>query len=174
MERKLKRKSQRPKRRNGQKQIKWMLNGLVKACVREEIRAASNIIQTKKRRRKRTRSTSEKRRHPKKDKKDTRKDPEVPVRQEYQTSLYATIFRNGNTQKNSQIYSLIYRKTQIVATHFCDTIQADYGWLFQTCLIVCLFVLETIRTSTMRVIHITVKTEETQRLRIKFVLYCPT
>ena len=33
------------------------------------------------------------------------------------------------------------------------------------------FVLETIRT---RVIHITVKTEETQRLRIKFVLYCPT
>ena len=36
------------------------------------------------------------------------------------------------------------------------------------------FVLETIRTSTMRVIHITVKTEETQRLRIKFVLYCPT
>ena len=33
-----------------------------------------------------------------------------------------------------------------------------------------LFVLETIRTGTMRVIHITVKTEETQRLRIKFVL----
>ena len=32
------------------------------------------------------------------------------------------------------------------------------------------FVLETIRTGTMRVIHITVKTEETQRLRIKFVL----
>ena len=35
-----------------------------------------------------------------------------------------------------------------------------------------LFALETIRTSAMRVIHITVKTEETQRLRIKFVLYC--
>ena len=35
-------------------------------------------------------------------------------------------------------------------------------------------VLETIRTGAMRVIHITVKTEETQRLRIKFVLYCPT
>ena len=38
---------------------------------------------------------------------------------------------------------------------------------------VCLFVLETIRTGVMRVIHIPVKTEETQRLRIKFVLYCP-
>ena len=37
-----------------------------------------------------------------------------------------------------------------------------------------LFVLETILTGAMRVIHITVKTEETQRLRIKFVLYCPT
>ena len=35
------------------------------------------------------------------------------------------------------------------------------------------FVLETIRTGAMRVIHIPVKTEETQRLRIKFVLYCP-
>ena len=37
----------------------------------------------------------------------------------------------------------------------------------------CTFVLffETIRTSAMRVIHITVKTDETQRLRIKFVLY---
>ena len=33
-----------------------------------------------------------------------------------------------------------------------------------------LFVLETIRTGTMRVIHNTVKTEETQILRIKFVL----
>ena len=33
-----------------------------------------------------------------------------------------------------------------------------------------LFVLETIRTGTMRVSHITVKTEETQILRIKFVL----
>ena len=31
-------------------------------------------------------------------------------------------------------------------------------------------VLETIRTGAMRVVHITVKTEETQRLRIKFVL----
>ena len=36
-----------------------------------------------------------------------------------------------------------------------------------------MFVLETICTGTMRVIHIPVKTEETQRLRIKFVLYCP-
>ena len=36
-----------------------------------------------------------------------------------------------------------------------------------------LFVLETIRTGAMRVIHIPVKTEETQRLRIKIVLYCP-
>ena len=35
-----------------------------------------------------------------------------------------------------------------------------------------LLVLETIRTSAMRVIHITVMTNETQRLRIKFVLYC--
>ena len=34
------------------------------------------------------------------------------------------------------------------------------------------FVLETIRTGAMRVVHIPVKTEETQRLRIKFVLYC--
>ena len=33
---------------------------------------------------------------------------------------------------------------------------------------------ETIRTSAMRVIHITVKTEETQRLRSMFVLYCST
>ena len=33
------------------------------------------------------------------------------------------------------------------------------------------FVLEPIRTGAMRVIHI--PTEETQRLRIKFVLYCP-
>ena len=33
-----------------------------------------------------------------------------------------------------------------------------------------LFVLETIRTSAMRVIHITVKTEETQRLRIVFTV----
>ena len=32
------------------------------------------------------------------------------------------------------------------------------------------FVLETVRTSAMRVIHISVKTEETQILRIKFVL----
>ena len=32
------------------------------------------------------------------------------------------------------------------------------------------FVLETIRTSAMRVIHVIVKTEETQKLRIKFVL----
>ena len=32
------------------------------------------------------------------------------------------------------------------------------------------FVLETIRTGAMRVIHITVKTDETQKLRIKFVL----
>ena len=37
-----------------------------------------------------------------------------------------------------------------------------------------LFVLDKIRTSAMRVIHITVKTEETQRLRVKFVLYCLT
>ena len=36
-----------------------------------------------------------------------------------------------------------------------------------------LFVLETICTGAMRVIHIPVKTEETQRLRIKCVLYCP-
>ena len=35
------------------------------------------------------------------------------------------------------------------------------------------FVLETIRTGAMRIIHIPVKTEETQRLRIKFLLYCP-
>ena len=35
------------------------------------------------------------------------------------------------------------------------------------------FVSETIRTGAMRVIHIPVKTEETQRLRIKFVLYSP-
>ena len=42
------------------------------------------------------------------------------------------------------------------------------------CLFVCFLSLETIRTSAMYVIHITVKTEETQRLRIKFVLYCPT
>ena len=35
------------------------------------------------------------------------------------------------------------------------------------------FVLETIRTGAMRIIHIPVKTEETQRLRIKFVLCCP-
>ena len=37
-----------------------------------------------------------------------------------------------------------------------------------------LFVLETIRTSAMRVIHIIVKTEETQKLRIVFVLCCAT
>ena len=36
------------------------------------------------------------------------------------------------------------------------------------------FVLETIRTSAMRVIHIIVKTEETQKLSIVFVLYCAT
>ena len=40
-------------------------------------------------------------------------------------------------------------------------------------LILTQFVSETIRTGTMRVVHIPVKTEETQRLRIKFVLYCP-
>ena len=34
--------------------------------------------------------------------------------------------------------------------------------------------LETIRTSAMRVIHITVKTEVTQKLRIMFVLCCST
>ena len=34
----------------------------------------------------------------------------------------------------------------------------------------CLFVLETIRTGAMRVVHITVNTEESQILRIKFVL----
>ena len=32
------------------------------------------------------------------------------------------------------------------------------------------FVLETIRTNAMRVIHVIVKTEETQKLHIKFVL----
>ena len=37
-----------------------------------------------------------------------------------------------------------------------------------------LFVLETIRTGAMRVIHVIVKTEETQKLRMKFVLYCTT
>ena len=42
--------------------------------------------------------------------------------------------------------------------------------LSQSLIIVCCFVLETIRTGTMRVIHIPVKTEETQILRIKFVL----
>ena len=36
------------------------------------------------------------------------------------------------------------------------------------------FVLETTRTSAMRVIHVIVKTEETQRLRIEFVLQCTT
>ena len=36
--------------------------------------------------------------------------------------------------------------------------------------LLCLFVLETIRTGAMRVIHVIVKTEETQ----KFVLYCTT
>ena len=36
------------------------------------------------------------------------------------------------------------------------------------------FVWETIRTSAMRVIHITVKTKETQKLRIMFVLCCST
>ena len=40
---------------------------------------------------------------------------------------------------------------------------AELLWFF-------VFVLETIRTGTMRVIHISVKTEETQILRIKFVL----
>ena len=34
------------------------------------------------------------------------------------------------------------------------------------------FVLETIRTGAMRVIHVIVKTQETQNLRMKFVLYC--
>ena len=43
-----------------------------------------------------------------------------------------------------------------------------------TSLVCVLFVLETIRTSAMRVIHIIVKTEETQRLRIVFVLHCST
>ena len=38
----------------------------------------------------------------------------------------------------------------------------------------CLFILETIRTSAMRVIHVTVMAEETPRLRVEFVLYCPT
>ena len=33
----------------------------------------------------------------------------------------------------------------------------------------CLFVLETIRTGAMRVIHIPVKTEETQRLRLSYL-----
>ena len=36
------------------------------------------------------------------------------------------------------------------------------------------FVLETIRTSAMCVMHVIVKTEQTQKLRIKFVLYCIT
>ena len=36
------------------------------------------------------------------------------------------------------------------------------------------FFLETIRTSAMRVIHVIVKTEETQKLRMKFVLYRTT
>ena len=36
------------------------------------------------------------------------------------------------------------------------------------------FVLETIRTSAMRVIHITVETKETQKLRVVFVLHCST
>ena len=38
----------------------------------------------------------------------------------------------------------------------------------------CFFVLEMIRTGAMRVIHVIVKTEETQKLRMKFVLYCTT
>ena len=37
-----------------------------------------------------------------------------------------------------------------------------------------LFVFGTIRTNAMRVIHIIVKTEEKQRLRIVFVLFCST
>ena len=41
--------------------------------------------------------------------------------------------------------------------------------------VVLLFVvLETIRTGAMRVIHVIVKTEETQKLRMMFVLYCTT
>ena len=36
------------------------------------------------------------------------------------------------------------------------------------------FDLETIRTVAMCVIHVIVKTEETQKLRMKFVLYCTT
>ena len=41
-------------------------------------------------------------------------------------------------------------------------------------LLIVFVVLETIRTGAMRVIHVIVKTEETQKLRMKFVLYCTT
>ena len=47
-------------------------------------------------------------------------------------------------------------------------------WLRTLILICFVFVLETIRTGAMRVIHVIVKTEETQKLRMKFVLYCTT
>ena len=40
---------------------------------------------------------------------------------------------------------------------------------FSNSMLQSVFLFETNRTSTMRVIHIAVKTDETQRLRIKFV-----
>ena len=46
--------------------------------------------------------------------------------------------------------------------------------LMQICSLLLLFCFGTIRTSAMRVIHITVKTEVTQKLRIMFVLCCST
>ena len=57
-----------------------------------------------------------------------------------------------------------------LASHTSSASSLDVG--IDSMLMFVLF-LETIRTGGMRVIHIPVKTEETQRLRIKFVLYCP-
>ena len=58
----------------------------------------------------------------------------------------------------------------------CNLVAGEHSRLvvFDGALASFVFVLETIRTSTMRVIHIIVKTEETQKLRIVFVLFCAT
>ena len=57
--------------------------------------------------------------------------------------------------------SLEYFCQVVVCRGWCGVVWCGCLW--------CFFVLETIRTGAMRVIHVIVKTEETQKLRMKFV-----
>ena len=68
------------------------------------------------------------------------------------------------SRENAKVQSICL-PMQLGGSHHCEVVLICWYLL-----LFFFFVFETIRTSAMRVIHITVKTNETQRLRIKFVL----